>query len=75
VRGLLGGLGLVGAIGTATHFGLVWGSELTMLPKLEVAPPVKEWGGKELGIDAFHHAVYAVATGAVFVLLDRQARR
>lgn len=74
VRGLLGGLGLVGPVGTAAHFGLVWGGELTMLPKLGVAPPVKKWGKKELGIDAFHHLVYALATGAAFVILDRQAR-
>lgn len=73
-RGLLGGLGLVGPAGTVAHFGLVWGSELVMLPRLDVAPPVKEWGTRELGVDAFHHMVYAVATGSAFVVLDRLAR-
>ena len=34
-------------------------------PTGRVAPPVKAWGGKEIAIDAFHHAVYAAATHGV----------
>lgn len=75
VRGLLAGLGLSAVPATAGHFASVWGSGLVMLPKLEVAPPLKEWGGTELAIDAFHHSVYAVATSLAYVLLDRASTR
>ena len=39
-----------------------------MLPALGVAPPFWTWGAREVGIDAFHHHVYA---GAAYALLDR----
>ena len=42
-----------------------------MLPALGVAPPFWTWGAKEVGIDAFHHLVYAGATGVAYALLDR----
>jgi hypothetical protein len=42
-----------------------------MLPALEVAPPLTEWGAKEIAVDALHHLVYAAATGAAYSLLDR----
>jgi hypothetical protein len=35
-----------------------------------VAPPVVFWAKEEIAIDAFHHAVYAAATGAAYRLLD-----
>ena len=73
VRGLLSGVGLRGKPAWLAHLGVVWGSELVMLPALEVAPPIKEWGAKELAIDAFHHAVYAAATGLAYVVLDRRS--
>lgn len=75
VRGLLGGVGLRGKPAWLAHLGVVWGSELVMLPALEVAPPIKEWGGKELAIDAFHHLVYASATSLAFGFLDRRSTR
>ncbi len=70
VRGLLAMLGLSGAPATAAHMGAVWGAELAMLPALDVAPPVTQWGVKEAAIDAGHHLVYAVATGLAFAFLD-----
>ena len=73
VRGVLGALGLPAPFGGLIHYGTVWGSELVMLPKLEVAPPIKEWEPAELAIDAFHHAVYAVATGVAFAALERSS--
>lgn len=73
VRGLFGSAGLGPVAGTAAHFGAVWGNELVVLPALEVAPPVQEWGGKELAIDAFHHGVYALATGLAYAWLDRRS--
>ena len=71
VRGLIGAAGLEGPAATAAHFGAVWASEQVMLPALGVAPPFWTWGAKEVGIDAFHHLVYAGATGVAYALLDR----
>lgn len=70
VRGLLAAVGLPSGAATVGHFGAVFGSGLVMLPRLEVAPPVKEWGATEIAIDAFHHGVYAVATGFAYRWLD-----
>lgn len=70
-RGLLG-LGMSAPLATAVHFLAVWGTALGMLPGLGVAPPPTQWGVKEVAIDAWHHAVYAVATGVAFEWLDRE---
>ena len=73
VRSLPGGLGLPAAAATGMHLAALWGSEQVMLPTLDVAPPITLWGGQEIAIDAWHHLVYAVATGVAYELLDRQA--
>ncbi len=73
VRGLLGGWACGESRPDWAHLGVVWGSELVMLPALEVAPPIKEWEGKELAIDAFHHLVYASATSLAYGFLDRRS--
>lgn len=72
VRGLLAALGLRGAPAAAAHFAAVWGSELVTLPALDVTPPVAQWGAKEVAIDAWHHLVYAAATGLAYTCLDRE---
>jgi hypothetical protein len=69
VRGLLGATGMPARTATAVHGAAVWGSEQVMLPALEVAPPAVFWGKDEVAIDAFHHAVYAVATGLAYELI------
>jgi hypothetical protein len=71
VRGLIAAAGLSGTRATAVHLGMVWGSEQAMLPALEVAPPLTEWGAKEIAVDTLHHVVYAITTGAAYSLLDR----
>ena len=71
VRGLVGTAGLEGPAAAAAHFGAVWGAEQVMLPALNVAPPFWTWGAKEVGIDAFHHLVYASATSVAYSVLDR----
>jgi hypothetical protein len=53
------------------HFVAIWGTELAVLPRLGLIPPVKEWGGKELAIDGFHHLVYATATDLAYRAMDR----
>lgn len=75
LRGLLAATGLHGPPAAVVHLGVVWGTELVMLPRLEVAPPLKEWGGTELAVDALHHSVYAVATSIAFALIGRDRRR
>jgi hypothetical protein len=53
---------------------VVWGGAATMLPALQVAPPPTEWPAEEIAVDAWHHAVYAVAAGVAYELLDRSDR-
>jgi hypothetical protein len=72
VRGLLAAAGLSGPAATAAHLAAVWGTEQVMLPALDVAPPLTEWGAKEVAIDAFHHLVYVGATGVAYSLLDQK---
>ena len=43
-------------------------------PRLDVAPPAIFWPPREIAIDAFHHAVYAVATGITYELLSTTKR-
>jgi len=50
----------------AAHFAAIWGGALVMLPALDVAPPVWEWGGEEVAIDVLHHSVYVAATALVY---------
>ena len=70
VRGLLDALGLPPRAATATHGAAVWASEQVTLPALDVAPPAVFWAPREVAIDAFHHTVYAVATGIAYQLLS-----
>ena len=73
VRGLLHAAGLDGAKATALHFTAIWGGAQVMLPALDVAPPLWESERKEIAIDAFHHLVYAGATGIAFNALERSS--
>ncbi len=73
VRGLLHATGMGNAAATAAHFSAVWGSAQVMLPSLDVAPPPWKSPPKEIAIDAFHHAVYALATSIAFVALERSS--
>ena len=68
---LIGTSGLEGKEATTAFFGAVWGTEQVMLPALGVAPPFWQWGAREVTIDAFHHLVYAGATGIAYAVLDR----
>jgi hypothetical protein len=70
VRGLLGAAGLGPRKATAAHGAAVWGSAQVTLPALEIAPPSIFWPKEEIAIDAFHHTVYALATGVAYELLS-----
>jgi hypothetical protein len=69
-RGLLGATALSPRAATAAHGLAVWGTAQVTLPALEVAPPAVFWPKREIAIDAFHHAVYATATGIAHQVLD-----
>jgi len=70
VRGLLGATRLSPRAASAAHGAAVWGSAQVALPALEIAPPIVFWAKEEIAIDAFHHAVYAAATGLAYQLID-----
>jgi hypothetical protein len=70
VRGLLDAAGLPARKATAAHGAAVWGSAQVILPAMDVAPPSIFWGKEEIAIDAFHHAIYAIATGVAYGLVS-----
>jgi hypothetical protein len=69
VRGLLDAAGLAPRAATAVHGAAVWGGAQVALPAWDIAPPAIFWAPREIAIDAFHHTVYAVATGIAYELL------
>jgi hypothetical protein len=71
-RGLLGATGMSPRAATITHGAAVYGTEHVTLPALDIAPPAVFWGAREIAIDAFHHAVYAAATGLAYGLVARR---
>ena len=73
VRAALGAV-LPPKAATATHLAAIWGNEQVMLPALDVAPPITMWRSKEIAIDAWHHVVYASATGATYELLSTNSK-
>jgi hypothetical protein len=70
LRGLLGATGMSPKAATAAHGAAIYGAAQVTLPALEVAPPSIFWGKEEIAIDAFHHLVYATATGLAYELLS-----
>jgi len=70
VRGLFAAAGLSPRAATAAHGAAIYGAAQVTLPALEVAPPSVFWGAKEVAIDAFHHVVYATATGVAYRLIE-----
>lgn len=69
VRGLLDAAGLPARKATAAHGAAIWGSAQVTLPALDIAPPAIFWPKQEIAIDAFHHTVYALATGLAYQFL------
>jgi len=70
MRGLLDAVGLPPRAATLAHGAAVWGSAQGTLPALDIAAPAIFWAPREIAIDAFHHMVYAVATGIAYELLS-----
>jgi hypothetical protein len=70
VRGLLDAAGLPPKKATVAHGAAIYGAAQVTLPALNVAPPAVFWPKEEIAIDAFHHAVYATATGLAYELIS-----
>ena len=70
VRGLLSLVGLTGFAATSAHLAAIWGTAITIEPKLDIAPPVTQWKTKDIAVDIFHHAVYAIVAGVIFDAID-----
>ena len=70
LRGLLGATGMPAKAATAAHGAAIYGAAQVTLPALEIAPPSVFWAKEEIAIDAFHHAVYAAATGVAYELIS-----
>ena len=70
MRGALDLAGLKGFPATAAHYSVVWGTAMTLLPSLKLAPPVTKWGAEEIAKDGFHHLVYATVAGLVYDAID-----
>jgi len=71
VRGLLAVTGISPRRATLAHGAAIYGAAQVTLPALEIAPASIYWGATEVAIDAFHHAVYATATGLAYGLISR----
>jgi hypothetical protein len=69
LRGLLAAAGMTPRAATVAHGAAIYGAAQVTLPALEIAPPAVFWRKEEIAIDAFHHAVYAAATGAAYELI------
>ena len=69
LRGLLAAAGLSPKAATAAHGAAIYGAAQVTLPALEIAPPSVFWAKEEIAIDAFHHTVYATATGIAYELI------
>jgi hypothetical protein len=74
VRGMLAATGMTPGAATAAHGAAVYGAAQVTLPALDVAPPSIFWGKEEVAIDAFHHLVYATATGIAYELIANGRR-
>jgi hypothetical protein len=74
LRGLLAATGMTPKAATAMHGAAIYGAAQVTLPALEIAPPAVFWRKQEIAIDAFHHAVYAAATGAAYRLIENGRR-
>lgn len=68
-RAGMSAIGLRGLPATMALFGLVMGAAAVMLPRMGLAPRVREWTPKQLASDALMHGIYAFGTSAAFRVL------
>lgn len=73
VRGLLGATGMPAAAATGTQLVALQGTAMVMLPALDAAPPVEEWGAAEIAVEVAHHVVYVLTVAVVYEGLQRRS--
>lgn len=66
MRGLLGLTGLGRNATDVAFHGAVLGAEQTMVHTLDLAPPITQWGAREVATDLTHHTVYSLATNGTY---------
>jgi hypothetical protein len=71
IRGLLVLCGLKGILGTLVHITAVQSLAITLLPKMKLAPPVREWGAKAIMTELMHHGIYGFAAGIAYDFMNR----
>lgn len=72
--GIMDQAGIHNTLASISHFGAVWGTALTLLPKQNLSPPISEWDKQTLLLDAMHHAVYATAAGLTYHVISRKSK-
>ena len=70
-RSALGKVGVRGWPASVVHFAALWGTAQVMLPANNAAPPITQWAPRQIVTDVVHHAVYALAAGAVYDAMQR----
>lgn len=66
LRGVLDLAEVRGLPASLVHFGGIWGAAQVMLPAAGASEPITKWPAEQIIIDVMHHAVYALAAGAVY---------
>ncbi len=74
-RGIMAATELDGVAGTAAHFTAIWGTEISLLPAIDVIEPVTEWEPKAISKDVLFHGIYAAATGITADLLFKEYKK
>ena len=72
LRGILAAMGLSNTQATSVHYAAITTASMLVPPGLKVSPPVSEWGAEEISVNAFHHLVYSLTTGAAYDKLDEE---
>ncbi|MGK7370844.1 MAG: hypothetical protein ACNS64_11585 [Candidatus Halalkalibacterium sp. M3_1C_030] len=74
-RGIMTVTGMNGAPGTIAHFGAIWGTEVSLLPAMDVIEPVTKWNPKAISKDIMFHGIYALVTGLITDLLYKEIKK
>ncbi len=74
-RGIMAAFDANSIAGTTAHFSAVWGTELGLLPAMDVTKPVTTWKPKAIAEDALFHGIYAVVTGITADALAKWLRK
>lgn len=73
-RGIMAVLGVRGAAGTTAHLGAVWGTEISLLPAMNVIEPVTTWKPKAIATDVMFHAIYVLVAGVTADVLAKRLK-